>query len=342
MSEEDRALLEDPAARRVWNWFAVRYADKNLTPATSPQLDLGIDSLEWLTVTLELGTETGVELDEAVIAEIDTIRDILRLVAEGQAEEQAVHHIQPLDDPEGALSEEQKKWLRPLGPLMSLAAVGLYVLNWILIRVLFRLRVEGAENVPEGMQVVLTPNHASYADAFVLASALKLRFLRATHWAGWTGIAFANPVARFGSRLVQGVPIDADHALVSSLALGAGVLKSGKNLIWFPEGRRTLTGELLPFKPGIGLLLHHFAVPVIPVYLEGTRQALPPGSWFPRPVRVTVRFGKPVAPGILEQEGEGSGYPERIATALRMHVGDLRRPQPKSVMATDVKAASPR
>lgn len=341
MSEGDRALLDDPAAQRVWNWFAARYADKHLTPATSPQLDLGIDSLEWLTVTLALGTQTGVALDEAVIAEIDTIRDILRLVAEGQPGEQAVRRIQPLEDPEGALSEEQKKWLRPAGPVMSLAAFALYVLNWALMRILFRLRVKGAENVPEGSQVVLTPNHASYADAFVLAASLKYRFLRATHWAGWRGIAFANPVACFISRLAQAMPIDADHALVSSLALGAAVLKGGKNLIWFPEGRRTLTGELLPFKPGIGLLLHHFAVPVIPVYLEGTRQALPPGSWLPRPVQVTVRFGKSVAPHVLEQEGEGSEPAERIATALRMHVADLGRSHCAPGAGPELNAPSP-
>jgi long-chain acyl-CoA synthetase len=67
MSWEDRALLEDAAAMDVWRLLADRYPDKRLVPESSPQLDLGIDSLGWVDLKLEIGEKTGVELDEAAI-----------------------------------------------------------------------------------------------------------------------------------------------------------------------------------------------------------------------------------------------------------------------------------
>jgi long-chain acyl-CoA synthetase len=62
MSEEDRELLEYPAAERVWELLARRYSDARLLPDTSPQLDLGVDSMEWVNLTMEIGESAGVEL----------------------------------------------------------------------------------------------------------------------------------------------------------------------------------------------------------------------------------------------------------------------------------------
>ena len=63
MSGEDRALLEDAGAHTVWDWLADRYSGKRLTPDTSPQFDLGVDSLEWLNLTFEIAQRSGVEVD---------------------------------------------------------------------------------------------------------------------------------------------------------------------------------------------------------------------------------------------------------------------------------------
>src|SRR5262249_4292511 len=77
MSGEDRALLDDHAAQATWELLARRYKDKRLTPDSNPGLDLGIDSLEWLNLTFEIREHAGVELTEAAIARIETIRDLL-------------------------------------------------------------------------------------------------------------------------------------------------------------------------------------------------------------------------------------------------------------------------
>ncbi|PYK70133.1 MAG: hypothetical protein DME42_13175, partial [Verrucomicrobia bacterium] len=66
-----------------------------LTPDTSPQFDLGVDSLEWLNLTLEIAESSGVELSEEATARIETVRDLLREVTEG-GEGEAVDPLEKL------------------------------------------------------------------------------------------------------------------------------------------------------------------------------------------------------------------------------------------------------
>ena len=319
MSGEDRALLEDSAAQSVWEMLAKRYRGKRLTPDTSPQFDLGIDSLEWLNLTLEIAESSGVELTDEAIARTETVRDLLHEVTEGSEGESA----DPLEKPGEVLDEKQKQWLEPLGPVAATTARFLYAVNRVLIRVIFRLRVEGLEHLPEDEQWVLTPNHASYLDPFAIAALLNWNQLRKTYWAGWTGIVLANPVMRLLSRLGKILPVEPMRAARSSLAFGATILKNKKNLVWFPEGGLSANGELQDFKPGIGMLLEHFPVRVIPVFVHGTHQALPPGKFFPKPNAICVVFGKALDAQQVKREGGGEKPHEQIASALHDRVAKL-------------------
>ena len=320
MSEEDRELLEDEAAEKVWEMLSRRYPDRRLTPDTSPQLDLGVDSMEWVNLTMEIGESTGVELDEEAIERIETVRDLLREVAES---EETASGASPVERPDEVLDDEQKRWLRPLGPAASVAARALFLLNRALIRGFFRLRVEGLENLPERGPFVVTPNHVSYLDSFVLGAALDHRRLQETYWAGWTGAAFGNLLTRTVSRLAQVVPVDPDRAGSSSLAFGAEVLQREKSLVWFPEGQRSSSGELQKFKRGLGMLLGHHRPPVVPVYIQGTYEAMPPGKASIRPGKVTVVFGEPLDVDDLERRGEGDNSRDRIVNGLRDRIAEL-------------------
>jgi long-chain acyl-CoA synthetase len=320
MSEEDRALLRNPAAEGVWSLLADRFSDKRLAPETSPQLDLGIDSLGWVSLTLEIGERTGVELGEAAIGRIDTVRDLLREVASEKGK--TTHRVSPLERPEEALDDEQLRWLGPLGRTASAVAGGMFLFNRAIMRGLFRLRAEGLENLPEGGQFIVAPNHVSYLDAFVVAAALPRDVRRRTYWAGWTGAAFGNPLTRFVSRLAQVVPVDSERAGLSSLAFGAAVLGRGRNLVWFAEGERSRTGSLQPFKPGVGLLLDHYPVPVVPVFIRGTYEAMPRGRFLRRFEKVTVTFGEPFDPRGFEEDGASR---EQVVEELHGRVLELGR-----------------
>lgn len=326
MSEEDRELLGDPVAGPTWDLLARRYPDVRLIPDTSLQLDLGVDSMEWVNLTLEIGRRTGVELDETAIERIETVRDFLREVAGGSggAGSGGAGWTSPLESPEEALGEDQRRWLEPLGPGEAVLARGLYQLNRETARRLFGLEVEGAGNLPEEGPFVIAPNHVSYLDSFALAAALGYRRLRGAYWGGWTGAAFGNPATRYVSRLARVVPVDPDRAGVSSLAFAAAVLQRGEALIWYPEGERSPTGRLQAFRPGLGLVLVHHRVPVVPVFIRGTEEAMPRGELPKRLSRVRVAFGEPLGADDLENEGPEDLPPEeRIVRSLRARVAEL-------------------
>src|SRR5918994_404112 len=146
MSGEDRALLEDAAAMGVWKMLAERYRNRRLAPETSMQLDLDIDSLGWVNLTLEIGEKTGVELDEGAIESIDTVRDLLREVASGTGG--TTRRSSPLERPEEVLDDRQRRWLKPLGAGRPAVARGMLVVNRVMIRGPFRLRGEGLGEFP--------------------------------------------------------------------------------------------------------------------------------------------------------------------------------------------------
>lgn len=325
MGEEDRSLLENPAAAAVWKRLADRYRDRRLTPDTSPDLDLGIDSMEWLNLTLEIRRDAGVELEEEEIAEVATVRDLLETVSEksGAGAGAGSPAASPLEEPERMLSRAQMRWLEPTGRAERALARALFELDCWMARRVFGLRVRGLENVPARGAFLLAPNHVSYLDPFAVAAALGFSRLRRLYWAGFTGAAFRNAFLRYFSRLSRTVPVDPDQGMISSMAFGAVVLDRGWGLVWFPEGRRSPDGRLRPFQTGVGVLLAHHPAPVIPAVVRGTERILPPGKTIPRPGRITVAFGPALDPAELDRRGWGRERRERIASALRDEVARL-------------------
>jgi long-chain acyl-CoA synthetase len=207
---------------------------------------------------------------------------------------------------------------------MNLTARAIYAFGRGLMRLLFRVRVTGRENLPNDRPWIMTPNHISYLDGIVLANALDWEQLRQTYWAGWTGIVAANAFMRLLSRLGRIVPVEPTRAARTGLAFGAIVLQDGKNLVWFPEGGLSRSGELQEFKPGIGMLLERFPTAVVPVCIKGTSDALPPDSARLRfrPVRIVI--GKPCTAEELRRIGHGEKPHEQIASGLREKVAELQ------------------
>ncbi len=322
MSAEDRSLLEDPSARKTWEWLAERFSDRRLTPDSDLRLDLGVDSMEWLNMTMELSSRTGTELSEDAVARIESVRDLLEEVTQSGGEAAAERqHI--LDDPEGSLSEEQKRWLTPQNVWQRGMGRLTYAVTLFIMRALFRLDVRGTEHLPAEGPYVLAPNHVSYLDPFAVGAALGYRRLRTTFWAGWTGLLFANWFVRRFSRIARVVPIDPDRAVGSSLAFGGTILKRGLMLVWFPEGMRSETGELTAFKPGLGVLLERFGVPVLPVTIEGAYEAWPRQRSLPRLRRIRVTIHRPLDPRALAEEGEGKEKGGRIMNGLHRRMKEL-------------------
>lgn len=324
MAPEDRQALEDPVALCAWQWLAGRFTSVRLTPDTNMALELGLDSLAWMTMTLELRDQVGVDLPEDSIARIGTVRDLLREVVE--AEEKAGAAVDPviqLEKPELLLDPLQLRWLTERGWFIRRLGAALFVLNRLLMKTIFSLDVQGVERIPAQKPCVLIPNHTSLLDPPAIMAALSDSFLNRTYWGGWTGIMFRNGLMRLVSRATLVLPIDQRSRPLANIALGATALARGYNLVWFPEGGRSPDGMLQSFQPGIGLMMTAHPTPLIPVWIEGSFEALPTGSWWPRRRAIRVVFGEALDTETLAGPSRGVDRYRRIATALHDQVAAL-------------------
>ena len=158
-----------------------------------------------------------------------------------------------------------------------------------LVRIYLRLRTEGAGKVPRGGAALIAANHASFLDPIVLGSACprKIHFIVLQSMYDWWRL-------RWFYWGMQTIPVRAEEADPRAVKQALSRLRRGNLVGIFPEGGRSHDGVLLPPKPGAALLAAASGVPVIPAYIEGAWASWKPGTLFPLPGRVRVRFGDPI------------------------------------------------
>jgi len=159
------------------------------------------------------------------------------------------------------------------------AAVAIYIytlvpeflmrfLSWLIVSVLYRIRVEGADNVPDEGPAVLVANHVSFMDPLIVNAATR----RPPRFVMYYKI-FNIPVLRFIFRTAKAIPIAGrkeDEALMErAFAEVDATLADGGLVCIFPEGGITRDGDIGPFRPGIERILAARPVPVVPIALRG-------------------------------------------------------------------------
>ena len=164
-------------------------------------------------------------------------------------------------------------------------AVSKFIL-WLFFRLGFGLEVTGAHHVPRTGSFVLASNHVSYLDPPLLGAACprRLRFMaRASLFSHWLLGAFM--------RSVGVMPLQRGQNDLPGLRLAIQMLRNGEAVAIFPEGGRQFSGRLGTAKGGVGLLAVMAKVPIIPVVVRGTFEALPPGSRRVKRAKIRVAFG---------------------------------------------------
>lgn len=198
-------------------------------------------------------------------------------------------------------------------------------LAWITVlrgylRAAHRLRVVGREHIPTTPPFVMIANHASHLDALCLASLLPVRFQDRVFPIAAGDTFFETPGATaFAALCLNALPMWRErcgrHALDD---LRIRLTEDRLVYILFPEGTRSRSGVMGPFKAGVGMLLAGASVPIVPCGIDGAFAAWPPDRRRPRWSTITVRIGPPLA--FPEAANRRSGWDEistRCETAVR-------------------------
>jgi len=155
----------------------------------------------------------------------------------------------------------------------------------------WKFRVFGLENIPRTGGVLLASNHQSFLDPVLVAMVLP----REMHFMARRTL-FRNPVFRAIIAGYNAFAIERDSADVKGVNSAIARLEAGNILLVFPEGTRTGDGSIGRMKPGIGMLAERAAVPIVPVLIDGAYEVLPKGALLPRLGRISIVFGRPLAP----------------------------------------------
>jgi cytidylate kinase len=214
-----------------------------------------------------------------------------------------------LEIPTPALSEEPHipmRWIYWLG-WMSFGAA---------YRTLFGLRIIGDENLIKSGPVLVASNHQSFLDPPLIGNLYKTEmvfFARKTLFKG---------IGKWLYPQWNAIPIDQDKPDMSSMKTVIRKLKEGWRVLVFPEGARTLDGEIGEAAAGVGMIAAKAGAPIQPVRIFGADKALSRGSGKVRLARITVKVGKPIilSPEELKSYSGKGGYgklTDRIMDAIK-------------------------
>jgi long-chain acyl-CoA synthetase len=186
---------------------------------------------------------------------------------------------------------------------------------------------EGRSNIPPHTNFIVAANHSSHLDMGLTKMALgengkDMVVLAAADY--FFDTKYKRAVMENFTNLV---PMERTGSLRQSLRHASSFLNRGYNALIFPEGTRSLTGEMADFKPVIGYLALHTRVGILPVYLHGTHDAMPKGSNIIKNRKVGARIGRYLEIVDLEEMTKGLPRAEAyrlIAARVRHEVEDLR------------------
>jgi len=160
------------------------------------------------------------------------------------------------------------------GKLQGTEAASRVATNWGYLQyhlALSQLKIKGVENIPKEGGVIITSNHRSYFDIFTICAAMP----RDVRWVVKNTLMH-YPILGFVLRNIRAVGLDRGNPrdAVKALMQTAKELQSGDVIAMFPEGTRSTTEEMLPFKSGAFALALKAGVPVVPVAIEGSEKVL--------------------------------------------------------------------
>lgn len=204
---------------------------------------------------------------------------------------------------------------------------------------LFDSTVRGEANIPHDRSFLVVSNHASHLDMGLIKHALgdwgpRLMSVAAKDY------FFDNPLKRaWFENFTNLVPMDRHGSLRESLRLAGQVIEDGHILLLFPEGTRSTDGIMTDFKPSVGYLALHHKRDILPLYLDGTYEALPKGGLWPQQRNLTASIGPPIRYDAMVAATRGMTRSEAYREVARLAEDAVRKLAP--VGSPNHRAAHP-
>ena len=175
----------------------------------------------------------------------------------------------------------------------------------ITYKIVWRMRVTGAENIPAQGGVLIASNHLSLADPPLVSSLIP----RPIYFFAKEEL-FRYPLFGWLIRQVNAFPVKRFEHDVGAFKRAQFLLENGQAVLVFPEGRRSKTGELGSARPGVGMLAFKARVPVVPVYVSNSHRLL-------RFAKLQARIGKPISPNFSEsQKRSYQAFSDEVLAAI--------------------------
>jgi long-chain acyl-CoA synthetase len=297
--------ITDPVFLMIADYL-VKEKGRKVMPYHHIEIDLGLDSLDKVSFQSYLQQTFGVSPDPAEMAEYKNINALSEWVRENKTR----------------MEESLVNWKDILQEKVSLKLPDTWITGQIalwfsraFLSLYFRYKTTGLEKIPDG-PCIIAPNHQSFIDGMFVASYLRFGQAKRTYFYAKEK-HIRRPWIKFLANRNNIIIMDLNRNLKESIQKMAEVLKSNKNIIIFPEGTRTFNGGLGEFKKTFAILSSELNVPIVPVSIKGAFEALPRGSFFPKPwKKITVEFLDPVYPGQMSYEALAAQVKKQIQVTL--------------------------
>jgi 1-acyl-sn-glycerol-3-phosphate acyltransferase len=183
----------------------------------------------------------------------------------------------------------------------------------------------GIENIPRGKGAILAANHSSYIDHFVVGSYIVGKLNKVAYFLAKKE-HFDKPFQRWWHNYLRAIPIDRQGGGEKALEKAVQHLRKGDLIMIYPEGTRTLTGQMNRAKTGIARLALAAKVPIIPMGITNTFKILPKGKYIPKlGLKADLNIGKPLYFDKYYGMENDKETLRRITTMVMSEVSELSR-----------------
>ena len=194
-----------------------------------------------------------------------------------------------------------------------------YNLSRLAGRLLFRLRVIHPERMIQSGPVILAMNHQSYLDP-PLAGSTCDRAIYFLARRNLLNVPLLGPVLP----KLNVIPVNQEGVDRTAIKTVIRVLQAGNAVLVFPEGSRTMDGNLQSAEPGLGLIIGKTLAPVVPMRIFGAREALPRGGGGLRFVPITIVIGQPIFFRAGDLQSSGKKLYAALSNRVMKAISDLR------------------